>query len=104
MTVTSRKVFTTTGLIKRTEGHSVNPSRTVRLLPSNTCTPFLTFRDVIDGQIITPIPYARAFSQYFIGPQSAAGKMYPWLHQQAIQEGIRNLTQTAANDSTCPFM
>ncbi|KAJ3731546.1 glycoside hydrolase family 31 protein [Lentinula guzmanii] len=45
-----------------------------------------------NGQAISQIPYARAFSQYFIGTQEAAGKMYPWFHQQAINEGFANLT------------
>jgi alpha-D-xyloside xylohydrolase len=45
-----------------------------------------------NGQAIIQIPYARAFSQYFIGTQEAAGKMYPWFHQQAINEGFANLT------------
>ncbi|KAJ3754565.1 family 31 glycoside hydrolase [Lentinula raphanica] len=45
-----------------------------------------------NGQAITQIPYARAFSQYFIGTQEATGKMYPWFHQQAINEGFANLT------------
>ncbi|KAE9402747.1 glycoside hydrolase family 31 protein [Gymnopus androsaceus JB14] len=45
-----------------------------------------------NGQPITQMPWARAFSQYFIGTQEAAGKMYPWFHQQAINEGFSNLT------------
>ncbi|KAF5392803.1 hypothetical protein D9757_000927 [Collybiopsis confluens] len=45
-----------------------------------------------NGQPIINIPYPRAASQYFIGTQEAAGKMYPWFHQQAINEGFANLT------------
>jgi alpha-D-xyloside xylohydrolase len=59
---------------------------------------------LLDGQPITTIPYARAFSQYYIGTQEATGKMYPWLHQQAIEEGLRNLTDTAAEDPACDYM
>ena len=57
-----------------------------------------------DGQQITSIPYARAFAQYFIGTQSGAGKMYPWLHQQAIDEGLHNLTNSPASATSCEFM
>ncbi|KAA1474566.1 glycoside hydrolase family 31 protein [Dentipellis sp. KUC8613] len=50
------------------------------------------------------IPYARAFAQYYIGTQTAAGKMYPWLHQQAIDEGLHNLTNTPASATACKYM
>ncbi|KAK7047629.1 hypothetical protein VNI00_006397 [Paramarasmius palmivorus] len=42
---------------------------------------------------IRGIPYSRTFTQYFVGTQSASGKMYPWFHQQAIEEGFQNLTK-----------
>ncbi|KAH8116551.1 glycoside hydrolase family 31 protein [Phellopilus nigrolimitatus] len=45
-----------------------------------------------NGQSISTLPYARPFTQYFLGTQEGAGKMYPWLHQQAIDEGFGNLT------------
>ncbi|EEB95608.1 hypothetical protein MPER_05390, partial [Moniliophthora perniciosa FA553] len=49
-----------------------------------------------DGQnAIRGIPYTRTFTQYFIGTQEASGKMYPWFHQQAIDEGFQNLTSSA---------
>ncbi|KAG7095263.1 hypothetical protein E1B28_006036 [Marasmius oreades] len=51
---------------------------------------------------IEGIPYSRAFTQYFIGTQEAAGKLYPWFHQQAIDEGFKNLTNAAPN--TCNFL
>ncbi|EGO01163.1 glycoside hydrolase family 31 protein [Serpula lacrymans var. lacrymans S7.3] len=57
-----------------------------------------------NGQTIETIPYARAFSQYFIGTQEGAGKMYPWLHQQAINEGLHNLTDTPATATSCEYM
>ncbi|KAF9078456.1 glycoside hydrolase family 31 protein [Rhodocollybia butyracea] len=56
-----------------------------------------------NGQAITQIPYARAFSQYFIGTQEAAGKMYPWFHEQAINEGFSNLTGKDI-DTQCEHM
>jgi alpha-glucosidase (family GH31 glycosyl hydrolase) len=30
--------------------------------------------------------------------------MYPWLHQQAIQEGFQNLTGTDSTKTSCEFM
>ncbi|KAH7928869.1 glycoside hydrolase family 31 protein [Leucogyrophana mollusca] len=57
-----------------------------------------------NGQVINTIPYARAFSQYFIGTQEGAGKMYPWLHQQAINEGLHNLTSSPASSTSCDYM
>lgn len=56
------------------------------------------------GNDIRDIPYARAFAQYFIGTQEATGKMYPWLHQQAIDEGFQNLTGTDASATSCQHM
>ncbi|EEB91821.1 hypothetical protein MPER_09760 [Moniliophthora perniciosa FA553] len=44
-----------------------------------------------DGDV-SNIPYARAFTQYYIGTQEATGKMYPWFQQKAIEEGFQNLT------------
>jgi len=49
------------------------------------------------------IPYPRAFTQYFAGTQEGAGKIYPWLHQAAIQEGFQNLTGQSLTE-TCPHM
>ena len=57
-----------------------------------------------DGQAIQNIPYSRAFTQYYIGTQEGAGKMYPWFHEQAVDEGHRNLTNTARDDPACPYM
>ncbi|KAF9457895.1 glycoside hydrolase family 31 protein [Collybia nuda] len=57
-----------------------------------------------NGQAITSIPFARPFTQYFIGTQEAAGKMYPWLHQQAIEEGFRNLTGASGATTSCQHM
>jgi hypothetical protein len=58
----------------------------------------------LDGQTISSLPFARPFTQYFIGTQEGAGKMYPWLHQQAIEEGLRNLTGASATATSCQFM
>ncbi|KIY66213.1 glycoside hydrolase family 31 protein [Cylindrobasidium torrendii FP15055 ss-10] len=59
---------------------------------------------VNNGAYITGIPYARTFTQYFAGTQEAVGMVYPWLQQQAIDEGIRNLTGTDAASTSCPYM
>lgn len=65
----------------------------------------LTLTSIITvGQVINLIPYARAFSQYFIGTQEGAGKMYPWLHQQAINEGFHNLTGQPSTSTSCEYM
>ncbi|KAF5367115.1 hypothetical protein D9758_003859 [Tetrapyrgos nigripes] len=52
-----------------------------------------------NGQTINMLPYARPFSQYFIGTQEGEGKLYPWFHQQAIDEGFQNLTDFSASAS-----
>ncbi|KAJ8700584.1 hypothetical protein PTI98_003597 [Pleurotus ostreatus] len=57
-----------------------------------------------NGQTIRSLPFARSFAQYFIGTQEGAGKMYPWLHQQAIDEGFRNLTTADHGATSCEFM
>ncbi|KAJ8483389.1 hypothetical protein ONZ45_g14620 [Pleurotus djamor] len=57
-----------------------------------------------NGQNISSIPYARSFAQYFIGSQESSGKMYPWFHQKAIDEGLRNLTGATVDDTSCEFM
>ncbi|KAL0576421.1 hypothetical protein V5O48_005557 [Marasmius crinis-equi] len=57
----------------------------------------------LDGQdLIKGIPYSRPFTQYFTGTQEGTGKLYPWFHQQAINEGFQNLTEASPN--TCQFM
>ena len=59
----------------------------------------------VDGQdTINSLPYARSFAQYFLGTQEKIGKMYPWLHQQAIEEGFRNLTEMSGPTTSCQFM
>ncbi|KAJ8698978.1 hypothetical protein PTI98_005623 [Pleurotus ostreatus] len=60
-----------------------------------------------NGQNISAIPYPRSFAQYFIGTQEGTGKMYPWFHQQAIDEGLQNLTEnsnTGPTPASCQFM
>jgi len=59
---------------------------------------------VNNGQTINRIPYARTFAQYIIGTQEATGKAYPWLHQQAIQEGFNNLTGSDSTSTSCEHM
>ncbi|KAJ7318826.1 glycoside hydrolase family 31 protein [Mycena albidolilacea] len=55
---------------------------------------------VNNGQSIASLPYARPFTQYFLGTQEGYGKMYPWLHQQAIDELFSNLTSMAPTGSS----
>ncbi|KAL1307007.1 hypothetical protein AAFC00_005636 [Neodothiora populina] len=43
---------------------------------------------------IQSIPYARPDTLYHAGTQASVGKLYPWAHQQAIEEGTRNATGT----------
>jgi alpha-D-xyloside xylohydrolase len=61
-----------------------------------------------NGQdLIRAIPHPRAFTQYFAGTQESAGKSYPWFHEQAIDEGHRNLTSSGQNQThqtSCEFM
>ncbi|EIW79742.1 glycoside hydrolase family 31 protein [Coniophora puteana RWD-64-598 SS2] len=57
-----------------------------------------------NGQTINLIPYERASAQYFIGTQEGAGKMYPWLHQAAINEGLHNLTGQPITSASCDYM
>ncbi|KAJ7834163.1 glycoside hydrolase family 31 protein [Mycena leptocephala] len=47
-----------------------------------------------NGQSISSLPWARPFTQYFMGTQEGYGKMYPFLHQQGIDELFSNLTST----------
>lgn len=79
----------------------MNPLRTVSC-PCSTSPRGLT--QLPDGQTIRSLPFARSFAQYFIGTQEGAGKMYPWLHQQAIDEGFRNLTTADHGATSCEFM
>ncbi|KAK0494724.1 glycoside hydrolase family 31 protein [Armillaria luteobubalina] len=58
---------------------------------------------VNNGQPINILPYARPFTQYFSGTQEATGKMYPWFHQAAIDEGLHNLTNSESTTS-CEYM
>lgn len=43
---------------------------------------------------IQSVPYPFADVLYHAGTQTSAGKLYPWAHQQAIEEGLRNVTST----------
>ncbi|KIY66206.1 glycoside hydrolase family 31 protein, partial [Cylindrobasidium torrendii FP15055 ss-10] len=55
----------------------------------------------------TPIKwmsFARTFTQYYAGTQEGMGMAYPWFHQQAIDEGMRNLTKTNPYFPSCPYM
>ncbi|OBT76320.1 hypothetical protein VF21_03303 [Pseudogymnoascus sp. 05NY08] len=41
---------------------------------------------------VASIPYALPDLLYAAGTQKSVGKLYPWAHQQAIEEGLRNAT------------
>ncbi|GKZ21909.1 hypothetical protein AbraIFM66951_007321 [Aspergillus brasiliensis] len=43
---------------------------------------------------IQSIPYTLPNVNYAAGTQLGVGKLYPWAHQQAIEEGFRNATDT----------
>lgn len=43
---------------------------------------------------IQSIPYPLPDVLYYAGTQSSVGKLYPWAHQQAIEEGQRNASNT----------
>ncbi|OJJ33654.1 hypothetical protein ASPWEDRAFT_538993 [Aspergillus wentii DTO 134E9] len=43
---------------------------------------------------IQSIPFALPDVLYYAGTQDSVGKLYPWAHQQAIEEGYRNATST----------
>jgi len=43
---------------------------------------------------IQSIPFALPDVLYAAGTQRSVGKLYPWAHQQAIEEGLRNATST----------
>lgn len=62
-----------------------------------------TDNTILDGQPINILPYARTFTQYFSGTQEATGKLYPWFHQAAIDEGLHNLTNSKSTTS-CEYM
>lgn len=52
---------------------------------------------------IQSIPYALPNVNYAAGTQWSVGKLYPWAHQSAIEEGMRNATGTAVG-SACPYV
>ena len=52
---------------------------------------------------ITSIPYPLADVLYAAGTQQSAGKLYPWAHQAAIEEGLRNVTGTEPG-SACQYI
>ncbi|KAG8216096.1 glycosyl hydrolases family 31-domain-containing protein [Butyriboletus roseoflavus] len=68
---TSQKASTTSGLTKSVAAAPrESPSKTVGVFLSLQLEDTLILI-IIDGQVINLIPYARAFSQYFIGTQEA---------------------------------
>ena len=52
---------------------------------------------------IQSIPYHPSDSLYAAGTQSSVGKLYPWAHQQAIDEGLRNASGTEPG-TPCPYL
>ncbi|KAJ7707128.1 glycoside hydrolase family 31 protein [Mycena metata] len=59
-----------------------------------------------NGQSISSLPWARPFTQYFLGTQEGYGKMYPFFHQQGIDELFSNLTLTmhSGASTSCEHM
>ena len=51
---------------------------------------------LLNGQssYLMSIPYPSPDVLYAAGSQRSVGKLYPWAHQQAIEEGLRNVTGT----------
>ncbi|KAK5718233.1 hypothetical protein LTR17_015751 [Elasticomyces elasticus] len=55
---------------------------------------------LLNGQnaYLMSIPFALPDAVYAAGSQRSVGKLYPWAHQQAIEEGPRNVTGTRIGD------
>jgi alpha-D-xyloside xylohydrolase len=43
---------------------------------------------------VNSIPYALPDVLYAAGTQKSIGKLYPWAHQQSVEDGLRNVTET----------
>ncbi|KAJ5614844.1 hypothetical protein N7528_008498 [Penicillium herquei] len=52
---------------------------------------------------IESIPFTLPDVLYAAGTQRSVGKLYPWAHQQAIEEGLRNATSTEMG-TTCDYI
>ncbi|KAJ6080596.1 hypothetical protein N7499_005470 [Penicillium canescens] len=52
---------------------------------------------------IQSLPFPMPDVLYAAGTQSSVGKLYPWAHQQAIEEGFRNSTKTDIG-SPCDYL
>jgi alpha-glucosidase (family GH31 glycosyl hydrolase) len=48
---------------------------------------------------IESIPFSLPDVLYAAGTQLSAGKLYPWAHQQAIEEGFRNVTSSKMGEA-----
>jgi alpha-glucosidase (family GH31 glycosyl hydrolase) len=48
---------------------------------------------------IQSVPFALPNVLYAAGTQLSVGKLYPWAHQQAIEEGFRNVTDSKAGEA-----
>ncbi|KAK6441773.1 hypothetical protein LTR95_001997 [Oleoguttula sp. CCFEE 5521] len=46
------------------------------------------------SSFIQSLPNPISDALYYAGTQKSVGKLYPWAHQQAIEEGLRNATGT----------
>ncbi|RFU25779.1 hypothetical protein B7463_g10544, partial [Scytalidium lignicola] len=46
---------------------------------------------------VESIPFALPNVLYAAGTQASVGKLYPWAHQQAIEEGFRNVTSSTVS-------
>lgn len=55
------------------------------------------------GGYIESIPYPLADVLYAAGTQQSVGKLYPWAHLMAIEEGLRNATGSQPG-SPCDYV
>ena len=52
---------------------------------------------------VASIPYALPNVLYAAGTQKSVGKLYPWAHQEGIEEGLRNVTGTERG-TACEYL
>ncbi|KAK4502327.1 hypothetical protein PRZ48_005752 [Zasmidium cellare] len=55
------------------------------------------------SDFITSLPYPFADVLYYAGTQMSVGKYYPWAHQLAIEDGLRNSTNTKMGEP-CEYL
>lgn len=55
------------------------------------------------SEFVQGLPYPISDVLYYAGTQTSVGKLYPWAHQQGIEDGLRNVTGTSEGDA-CPYI